>query len=183
MKLFRLSPILVILIIGLTSCGVIPTDYQPAGIMGGYSELQISPDTYVVTFQGNQSTNADTVQTYALRRAAELTVQAGYKYFAIQNAGTSNDSYVVQTPTRVVSSSNGFSSGSLNGTTNYYGNMAQSNYGFGAMSSNYSNATIYPSQMYVRNRYTTKILVKMYKSPNKKMQLLDPQIILRNFQK
>ena len=54
-----------------------PTTYRPAKGSGfsrtGYSERQVTPDRFLVTFAGNSVTERDTVERYLLFRAAELT--------------------------------------------------------------------------------------------------------------
>lgn len=61
------------------------TTYHAAGLSGGFSETQLSPTTYEVRFQGNGYTSAARVQEFLLRRAAELTLEHGYRYFAISD--------------------------------------------------------------------------------------------------
>jgi hypothetical protein len=61
------------------------TPYQPlqpnAAASGGYSDVKLEQDRWRVTFQGNSLTARDTVETYLLYRAAELTVGQGYDWF------------------------------------------------------------------------------------------------------
>ncbi|MDR3508014.1 MAG: hypothetical protein P4L64_08975 [Caulobacteraceae bacterium] len=61
------------------------TPYQPlhpgAEQSGGYTEIRIEPDRWKVTFRGNSMTSRDTVETYLLYRAAELTVNQGFDWF------------------------------------------------------------------------------------------------------
>jgi hypothetical protein len=61
------------------------TPYQPlkpgATESGGYSEVKIEQDRWKVTFQGNSMTSRNTVETYLLYRAAELTVNQGDDWF------------------------------------------------------------------------------------------------------
>lgn len=65
----------------LTSCATI---YQKEGIFtNGYSDLRSGQDTFVVTFRANEHTPEKKVKKYALRRAAELTLKHGYRYFAV----------------------------------------------------------------------------------------------------
>ena len=66
----------------LSSC---TTPYQPNGTGGGYSEIAYNRDTYYVAFHGNQNTSQETMESYLLRRAAELTVNKGYRYFVLIN--------------------------------------------------------------------------------------------------
>lgn len=64
----------------LASCG---TSYHSAGLGGGYSEIVTSTDSFLVTFKGNGYTSDEKVLKYALQRASELTLQNGYRYFAV----------------------------------------------------------------------------------------------------
>lgn len=53
-------------------------------VRNGYANQTLAEGSYVVTFQANESTPRDEVKAYALRRAAEVTLQNGYRYFEIQ---------------------------------------------------------------------------------------------------
>lgn len=65
-----------------------PTPYGPAGAGGyGYAETRVESDRYIVTFSGNSSTTAGQAEGYALRRAAELTLQEGYDWFRVARRG------------------------------------------------------------------------------------------------
>ncbi len=69
----------------LTACAT-ATPYQPsnnADLRNGFSETKIENDRIMVTFDGNTMTDRQTVETYLLYRAAELTKQAGYDYFIL----------------------------------------------------------------------------------------------------
>lgn len=59
------------------------TPYKPAEHRGdyGYTETPLGDNRYRITFEGNSSTPAETVQDYALLRAAELTLSQGYDWF------------------------------------------------------------------------------------------------------
>jgi hypothetical protein len=73
----------------LAGCG---THYQSQNLFGnGFSETQTSPDSFIVNFQGNAYSKSSKMMHYAVRRASELCVQSGYKYFKIVNTlDTSN---------------------------------------------------------------------------------------------
>ncbi len=74
----------------LTACAT-ATPYQPsskADMRNGFSELQIEKDRVKVTFDGNSLTDRQTVETYLLYRAAELTKAAGYDYFILTDRAT-----------------------------------------------------------------------------------------------
>ncbi len=69
------------LLILLASCS---TSYQCQNMFGnGFSETRTSPDSFIVNFQGNSYTKNDRIMKYAVRRASELCLQNGYKYFKI----------------------------------------------------------------------------------------------------
>lgn len=75
------SIILVSLVALLASCS---THYQKQNMFGnGFSEVRTSPDSFIVNFKGNGYSKTDKMMKYALRRASELTLENGYKYFKI----------------------------------------------------------------------------------------------------
>src|SRR5581483_12246010 len=81
--------------LALTACET-ATPYQPANPSaaqsGGYGELRLEPDRWRVTFQGNGLTSRETVETYLLYRAAELTLAQGFDWF--EAADRSTDKHV-----------------------------------------------------------------------------------------
>lgn len=70
------------------------TTYQPAEKKGsyGYTEKSLGDDRYRITFTGNSVTDKETVNDYALLRAAELTLQNGYEWFHMVNRDTESKS-------------------------------------------------------------------------------------------
>jgi hypothetical protein len=67
----------------LASCS---TSYQEVGFFGGgYSEIARAKDSFIVNFYGNQFTSSNNVMKFALKRASELTLQNGYKYFYVDS--------------------------------------------------------------------------------------------------
>lgn len=71
----------------LAACGT-PTAYQPASKGLGYAEQAIEDDRYRVTFAGNSLTTRETVETYLLYRAAEVTLERGYDHFLVVDEET-----------------------------------------------------------------------------------------------
>lgn len=61
------------------------TDYQSSGLTGGYSDTQLAPDVFRISFQGNGYTSPERTQDFALLRAADLTLSHGFNYFGIIN--------------------------------------------------------------------------------------------------
>jgi len=74
------------------------TPYQAAvGTQYGYDEQQIESDRFLVTFTGNSLTDRETVETFLLYRAAELTLERGYDHFTVVRRDTEEDSRLVGT--------------------------------------------------------------------------------------
>ncbi|MGE0409370.1 MAG: hypothetical protein AB7P23_08925 [Amphiplicatus sp.] len=77
------------LIVGLVllagACATaVGTAYAPADKQGyGYTETRIESDRYRVAFAGDGATPPETVESYALRRAAELALAGGYDWFRV----------------------------------------------------------------------------------------------------
>jgi len=57
--------------------------YQPDGLSGGYSETRLWDNAFHVTFAGNAYTTQENAEDFALLRAAELTLENDFSYFAI----------------------------------------------------------------------------------------------------
>jgi hypothetical protein len=64
-----------------------PTPYRQAASPydDGYTTQQIESNRFRISFKGNSLTNRQTVDTYMLYRAAEVTLQNGGDYFVIAN--------------------------------------------------------------------------------------------------
>jgi hypothetical protein len=74
----------------LAGCTTSAPDYRPRGPGGlvGYSDLQLAPNVYRVSFSGSSASTRDDVEIYLLRRAAEVTLQAGYSHFGLRRQDT-----------------------------------------------------------------------------------------------
>ena len=75
--------LIIAITLALSACA---TEYQSSSFSGGYSDQMTGNNTATVMFRGNGFTNATTTRRYALRRAAELTLQRGYDYFLIESS-------------------------------------------------------------------------------------------------
>lgn len=62
------------------------TAYQPRGLTGGFSETQVSATSYIVQFRGNGFSTSAGVAMLVLRRAAELTLENGFRYFRVTDS-------------------------------------------------------------------------------------------------
>ena len=71
------------------------TPYQPlekgTAASGGFTDQRLDNDHFRVTFQGNSLTSRETVETYLLYRAAELTVAQGFDWFETVDRHTERD--------------------------------------------------------------------------------------------
>jgi hypothetical protein len=54
----------------------------------GYSDQQLAANRYRVTFTGASTTRREVVENYLLLRSAEVTLKAGYHYFAFDTRDT-----------------------------------------------------------------------------------------------
>lgn len=80
MRAIRILPIALTVLVA--ACAT-QTAYMPADERGdyGYTETRLTENRYRVTFTGNSLTPRESVQDYALLRAAELTLENGYDWF------------------------------------------------------------------------------------------------------
>ncbi|MEL6196948.1 MAG: hypothetical protein AAFT19_03790 [Pseudomonadota bacterium] len=60
-----------------------PTRYAPRVERDGYADAAIEDNRFRVSFSGNTRTPRDTVETYLLYRAAEVTLAAGKDWFRL----------------------------------------------------------------------------------------------------
>lgn len=150
-KLLVLAPLCALIM----SCASNPTPYQPADSNGGYSELALNKDTYAVTFQGNEETNRDRVENYALRRSAELTLKNGYKYF-VKVAGNTREDLSTHTTPEV----------HTKGKDPLTGEKKEE---------------ITPAQTHTHVSYTTKMRIKMLMDNQQHPDAYDATILMKNF--
>lgn len=59
------------------------TIYHAAGPSGGFSDTKLSATRYQVPFRGNGHTSPGRAEKFVLRRAAELALENGYRYFVM----------------------------------------------------------------------------------------------------
>ncbi len=82
-----MKPFCTTLVLAVSLCvwGCQATPYQRARVAfgRGYADKKLSDDIFHVAFTANYTTSADTLCEYLYRRAAELTLQHGFRYFAV----------------------------------------------------------------------------------------------------
>lgn len=83
MSISRLLPALAAAL-SLAACAS-STYYTPATKSDGYgySDQKIEDNRYRIIFRGNSLTERETVETYLLYRAAEVTLEQGYDHFLV----------------------------------------------------------------------------------------------------
>lgn len=106
--------------IGAVAGCATPTPYQPAAAShGGYGsragygfrDQKLDSDHWSVTFAGNSLTSRETVESYLLYRAAELTVQQGYDWFETTDRKTERHSRYYANPDPFYGSGFGYAYG------------------------------------------------------------------------
>jgi hypothetical protein len=79
-----------------TACA---TAYQTSNhFTGGFDEIALAPNVYKVSFKGNGYTSSDRAEALALLRSADLTLQKGFKYFALADSENSTSLSAYTTP-------------------------------------------------------------------------------------
>ena len=78
----------------LAACATGPT-YRARGANDavGYSDLRLTENRFRVTFTGGINTRREQVEDYLLRRAAEVTLEAGYTHFVFDARDTESQTY------------------------------------------------------------------------------------------
>lgn len=69
------------------------TAYQSLSYTGGFSETQLSENSFSVSFKGNGNTSRERASDFALLRSAEITLAHGYNFFII----TDSEKYIQNT--------------------------------------------------------------------------------------
>ena len=79
------------LLLGLALCGSLgcaQANYRPLDPgRGGYAETREDYNTFRVVFMGNEATPRERAEDLALLRAADLTLQNGFRYFNVRTSG------------------------------------------------------------------------------------------------
>jgi len=77
------------LVLALAGCTTGPAYHPADGPRGtGYSDERLAENRYRVTFQGNSGTRREKVENFLLLRAAEVTRNAGFAWFAFDQRDT-----------------------------------------------------------------------------------------------
>lgn len=89
-----LSGLSAIALVLAAACATGPA-YKPMGPgeTTGYTDTQLAPNRYRVTFTGSSGTSRPDVEDYLLRRAAEVTARAGYPFFTFDTRSMEASTY------------------------------------------------------------------------------------------
>jgi hypothetical protein len=133
-----------ILAVSIVCCS---TPYQSQGFRGGFSDTRIDSDTVLVSFKGNGYTGHEKVETYLLRRCAEVTLADGYDYFVIVDKDDEAVHGAINTP--------GSYSSNTSATV-----MGSRNVAFGQA---HTTGTFNPGQSIPYTKHRSEVMIKMFK--------------------
>ncbi|MGD0061443.1 MAG: hypothetical protein ABSD58_18700 [Verrucomicrobiia bacterium] len=71
----------------ITGCGTTPYERADSEADEGYSDSQLQPDVFRVNFRGDEDTPKGRAYDFVLLRAAEVTREHNFSYFAIMKSG------------------------------------------------------------------------------------------------
>lgn len=84
--------------LGLILLAGCATPYKSDGLLGGFSETQLSPNVWRVNFHGNGYTRSERASDMALLRSADITLENGFTHFALADSGESSKTSAYTTP-------------------------------------------------------------------------------------
>lgn len=87
-------------LVGISLLAGCATPYQSDGMFrdGGFSETQLSPNVWRVSFAGNEFSQPERAVDLALLRSADLAMQNGFTHFALADARESSRTSAFTTP-------------------------------------------------------------------------------------
>jgi len=89
MNLRILAAIAALSLTGLAGCETTPVYQAQTERNGeGYTDKQLAENRYRVAYHGSSATGRDVVEDFLLRRAAEVTLKAGYSAFVFDHRDT-----------------------------------------------------------------------------------------------
>lgn len=94
MRLFWRFAILAMGALSLAACAT-SGFYQARDGRSGYAETRLGAAYWRVEFVGDDFTSRETVETYLLYRAAELTAQNGHEWFAMSASAVSEEVEII----------------------------------------------------------------------------------------
>lgn len=134
------------LVLCLAACS---TGYQPQGFTGGFTDLQIEPGVFRISFAGNGYTRPRHAEDLALLRACEITLTNGYTCFHVLDAQNEVYTSTLHEPSSA--------------TTTFYGNTAQT--------------TIYPGETVHIHRPLSVMFIQVFDAPPTGVRTFDAQFL------
>ncbi len=91
----------------LTGCA---TSYKPYSYFGGggYKDVQLGENIFKVSVEANGYTTNERASNLALLRAADLTLQNGFRFFVVSSSEDNSYSSIYKAPTRTSVSVSGY---------------------------------------------------------------------------
>lgn len=127
------------------------TGYNQSNFLGGFTDTQLSPEVFRVTFTGNGYTKPERAADFALLRASELCLSNGFPYFALLDAQSGGKTATYMTPGTATTTG----SGNFQGTRS--GNQVRGSYNYG------STTTYDPGQTITWFKPETGLIVRGFK--------------------
>jgi len=151
-------------IFGISTCASISlilacaTPYQRLSLRGGYSDTILAKDVFRVAFRGNAYTSRERAQDLALLRAAELTLEHGFTWFAVIDESDSAriQTYTTQGHATTTAQGTVYNSGSIHLTP--YGGTYSGTSHIGLT----ATTTYTPPETYVFYKPETGLLIKAF---------------------
>lgn len=110
--------VLLSLLLFLSACS---TSYQSAGLLGGYTDDELSPGIFQVNFRGNGFTSATKAKDFTLLRSAEVVLNRGYSHFVIIEKDNQTQTSAYTSPGYSTTDLKRKDFGKYEAETNYYG--------------------------------------------------------------
>ena len=92
----------ILLAVLLTGCA---TGYQSRGFTGGFTDSQLAPEVFRVSFRGNGYTSEDAVADMVLLRSSDLALDHNFRYFMVVDSKEAADEVLIHSRSVVVSKS------------------------------------------------------------------------------
>jgi hypothetical protein len=158
------------------------TGYKPSGFGGGYSETMYAPDVFLVHFDGNEHTSPERSRDFGLLRAADLTVQHGYRYFLFSDQTRAVAPFSPPIPAQTAQVNN-YNYGNTyvnnpNSTSQYNDPNAEASQNAGAGLSNLANFLAFQSQL--RQLAQTEILVHCFVAKPPGIETCDATLVAKS---
>jgi hypothetical protein len=78
-----MKKIMTFLACAVVLCSGCSTSYKPLGWTGGYSEIKLSENSYIVMFTGNGYTSYNSVLVMFYKRVKEIASSSGYNFYTL----------------------------------------------------------------------------------------------------